>query len=207
MKQPAQPPITKSMELTIIEKATELFDIIEGLPSGPKRSESLLNLQRLVAQFDPQAALSLRGRISNSPSGKSAKFGGGIKTEGGSRFNTTPPAQVFANPTSATTTSDGAAVVANEQDAPELEPETANSEAQQDAVEVEAQIETIYAKIAKMSAEQIVTTYGESAIEGMITKLGRNIKANKPTVQKATFLLNLVRQKLGNVEMAADETA
>lgn len=206
MKQPAQPPITKSMELTIIEKATELFDIIEGLPSGPKRSESLLNLQRLVAQFDPQAALTLRGRISNSPSGKSAKFGGGIKTEGGSRFNTTPPAQVFANPTSATTTSDGAAVVANEQDAPEPE-ETADSETQQDAVAVEGQVESIYAKIAQMSAEQIVTTYGESAIEGMIVKLGRNIKASKPTVQKATFLLNLVRQKLGNTEMAADETA
>lgn len=170
------------MEITIIEKATELFDIIEGLPSGPKRSESLLNLQRLVAQFDPQAALTLRGRISNAPAGRSAKFGGGIKTEGPKRFNTTPPAEVFANPTSATTTSEsGAAVVANEEDAPELEPETANSEAQQDAVEVEAQIETIYAKIAKMSAEQIVTTYGESAIEGMITKLGRNIKANKPT--------------------------
>ena len=196
------------MEITIIEKATELFDIIEGLPSGPKRSESLLNLQRLVAQFDPQAALTLRGRISNAPAGRSAKFGGGIKTEGPKRFNTTPPAEVFANPTSATTTSEsGAAVVANEEDAPELEPETANSEAQQDAVEVEAQIETIYAKIAKMSAEQIVTTYGESAIEGIITKLGRNIKANKPTVQKATFLLNLGRQKLGNVEMAADETA
>lgn len=194
------------MEITIIEKATELFDIIEGLPSGPKRSESLLNLQRLVAQFDPQAALTLRGRISNAPAGKSAKFGGGIKTEGPKRFNTTPPAEVFANPTSATTTSEsGAAVVANEEDAPE--PKTANSEAQQDAVEVEAQVETIYAKIAKMSAEQIVTTYGESAIEGMIEKLGRNIKANKPTVQKATFLLNLVRQKLGNVEMAADETA
>lgn len=194
------------MEITIIEKATELFDIIEGLPSGPKRSESLLNLQRLVAQFDPQTALTLRGRISNAPAGKSAKFGGGIKTEGPKRFNTTPPAEVFANPTSATTTSEsGAAVVANEEDAPE--PETANSEAQQDAVEVEAQVETIYAKIAKMSAEQIVTTYGESAIEGMITKLGRNIKANKPTVQKATFLLNLVRQKIGNTEMAADETA
>lgn len=194
------------MEITIIEKATELFDIIEGLPSGPKRSESLLNLQRLVAQFDPQTALTLRGRISNAPAGKSAKFGGGIKTEGPKRFNTTPPAEVFANPTSATTTSEsGAAVVANEEDAPE--PKTANSEAQQDAVEVEAQVETIYAKIAKMSAEQIVTTYGESAIEGMITKLGRNIKANKPTVQKATFLLNLVRQKIGNTEMAADETA
>lgn len=194
------------MELIVIEKATELFDIIEGLPSGPKRSESLLNLQRLVAQFDPQTALTLRGRISNAPAGKSAKFGGGIKTEGPKRFNTTPPAEVFANPTSATTTSEsGAAVVANEEDAPE--PKTANSEAQQDAVEVEAQVETIYAKIAKMSAEQIVTTYGESAIEGMITKLGRNIKANKPTVQKATFLLNLVRQKIGNTEMAADETA
>lgn len=194
------------MELIVIEKATELFDLIEGLPAGPKRSESLLNLQRLVAQFDPQTALTLRGRISNAPAGKSAKFGGGIKTEGPKRFNTTPPAEVFANPTSATTTSEsGAAVVANEEDAPE--PKTANSEAQQDAVEVEAQVETIYAKIAKMSAEQIVTTYGESAIEGMITKLGRNIKANKPTVQKATFLLNLVRQKIGNTEMAADETA
>lgn len=206
MKQPAQPPITKSMELTIIEKATELFDIIEGLPSSPKRSESLLNLQRLVAQFDPQAALTLRGRISNAPSGKSAKFGGGIKTEGGSRFNTTPPAQVFANPTSATTTREsGAAVVAIEGDAPK--DEQTESEAQVDAVVVEAQVESIYAKIAKMSAEQIVTTYGESAIEGMIVKLGRNIKASKPPVQKATFLLNLVRQKLGNTEMAADETA
>lgn len=194
------------MELTIIEKATELFYIIEGLRAGPKRSESLLSLQRLVAQFDPQSALTLRGRISNAPAGKLDTFGGGIKTEGPKRFNTIPPAEVFANPIPATTTSDGAAVVANEEHAPELEPE-ANSEAQQDAVEVEAQVETIYAKIAKMSAEQIVTTYGESAIEGMITKLGRNIKANKPTVQKATFLLNLVRQKLGNVEMAADETA
>lgn len=194
------------MEITIIEKATELFDIIEGLPSGPKRSESLLSLQRLVAQFDPQVALTLRGRISNAPAGRSAKFGGGIKTEGSSRFNTIPP-QVFANPTSATTTNEsGAAVVATEQDAPEPE-ETADSESQQDAVAVEAQVESIYAKIAQMTADQIVTTYGESAIEGMIEKLGRNIKASKPTVQKATFLLNLVRQKLGNVEMAADETA
>lgn len=195
------------MELTIIEKATDLFDLIEGLPSGPKRSESLLSLQRLVAQFDPQAALTLRGRISNAPAGKLTKFGGGIKTEGGSRFNTTPPSQVFANPTSATTMSEsGAAVVATEQDAPEPE-EIADSESQQDAVAVDAQVESIYAKIAKMSAEQVVTTYGESAIEGMIVKLGRNIKASKPTVQKATFLLNLVRQKLGNTEMAADETA
>lgn len=194
------------MEITVIEKATELFDIIEGLPSGPKRSESLLNLQRLVAQFDPQTALTLRGRISNAPAGRSAKFGGGIKTEGGSRFNTTPPAQVFANPTSATTTSEsGAAVVATDQDAPE--DEQPDSEVQQDAVAVEAQLETIYAKIAQMSAEQIVNVYGESAIEGMIVKLGRNIKASKPTVQKATFLLNLVRQKIGKTEMAADETA
>lgn len=193
------------MEITIIEKATELFGIIEGLPSGPKRSDGLLSLQRLVAQFDPQAALTLRGRISNAPAGRSAKFGGGIKTEGSSRFNTIPP-QVFANPTSATTTSEsGAAVVATEQGAPEDQQPV--SEAQQDAVVVEAQVESIYAKIAQMSAEQIVTIYGESAIEGMIVKLGRNIKASKPTVQKATFLLNLVRQKLGNVEMAADETA
>ena len=194
------------MELTIIEKSTELFDIIESLPSGPKRSESLLSLQRLVAQFDPQVALTLRGRISNAPAGRATKFGGGIKTEGGSRFNTTPPAQVFANPTSATTTSEGAAVVATEQDAPEPE-EIADSESQQDAVAVDAQVESIYAKIAQMSAEQIVNVYGESAIEGMIVKLGRNIKASKPTVQKATFLLNLVRQKLGKTEMAADETA
>ena len=194
------------MEPVIIEKAKELFDIIEGLQAGPQRSQSLLNLQLLVAQFDPQVALTLRGRISNAPSGKSAKFGGGIKTEGGSRFNTTPPAQVFVNPTSATTTSEsGAAVVAIEGDAPK--DEQTDSEVQQGAVAVEAQVESIYAKIAKMSAEQIVTTYGESAIEGMIVKLGRNIKASKPTVQKATFLLNLVRQKLGNTEMAADETA
>jgi len=194
------------MEITIIEKATELFDLIEGLPAGPKRSESLLNLQRLVAQFDPQSALTLRGRISNAPAGKSSNFSGGIKTDGRGRFNTTPPAQVFADPTSATTTNEsGAAVVANDQDAPE--DEQPDSETQQDAVAVEAQVESIYAKIAKMSAEQIVTTYGESAIEGMIVKLGRNIKASKPPVQKATFLLNLVRQKLGNTEMAADETA
>lgn len=194
------------MEPVIIEKAKELFDIIEGLQAGPQRSQSLLNLQLLVAQFDPQVALTLRGRISNAPSGKSAKFGGGIKTEGGSRFNTTPPAQVFVNPTSATTTSEsGAAVVAIEGDAPK--DEQTDSEVQQGAVAVEAQVESIYAKIAKMSAQQIVTTYGESAIEGMIVKLGRNIKASKPTVQKATFLLNLVRQKLGNTEMAADETA
>lgn len=193
------------MEITIIEKATELFGIIEGLPSGPKRSDGLLSLQRLVAQFDPQVALTLRGRISNAPAGRSAKFGGGIKTEGSSRFNTIPP-QVFANPTSATTTSEsGAAVVATEEDAPEDQQPV--SEAQQDAVVVEAQVESIYAKIAQMSAEQIVTTYGESAIEGMIEKLGRNIKASKPVKQKATFLLNLVRQKLGNAEMVSDETA
>lgn len=194
------------MEVTIIEKAKELFDIIEGLPASPKRSESLLNLQRLVAQFDPQAALTLRGRISNAPAGKSATFGGGVKTEGPKRFNTIPPAQVFANPTSATTTNEsGAAVVANDQDAPENE--QPDSDAQQDAVAVDAQVESLYEKIAKMSPEQIVTTYGESAIEGMIQKLGRNIKANKPPAQKATFLLNLVRQNLGNSEMAADETA
>lgn len=195
------------MELTIIEKATELFDIIEGLPSGPKRSESLLNLQRLVAQFDPQSALTLRGRISNAPAGASSKFGGGIKTEGGSRFNTTPPAEVFANPTRATTTSDGAVVVATDQDAPEDEPVESESELQQDAVAVEAQVESIYAKIAKMTADQIVTTYGESAIEGMIAKFGRNISTTKRPAQKATFLLNLVRQKLGNTDLAADETA
>lgn len=196
------------MELTIIEKATELFGIIEGLPSGPKRSESLLSLQRLVAQFDPHTALTLRGRISNAPAGASAKFGGGIKTEGGSRFNTTPPAQVFANPTSATTTSEnGAAVVAIDQDAPENEPVESESELQQDAVAVESQVESIYAKIAKMTADQIVTIYGESAIEGMIAKFGRNIATTKRPAQKATFLLNLVRQKLGNTDLAADETA
>jgi hypothetical protein len=196
------------MELTIIEKATELFDIIEGLPSGPKRSESLLSLQRLVAQFDPQVALTLHGRISNSPGGRSAKFGGGIKTEGGSRFNTTPPAQVFANPTSATTTSEsGAAVVANEQNAPDVEQSESEGELQQDAVAVESQVESLYAKIAKMSPVQIVKTYGESAIEGMIAKLGRSVSTNKRPEQKATFLLNLVRQELGKTEMAADETA
>lgn len=194
------------MELNIIEKATELFDIIEGLPSGPKRSESLLSLQRLVAQFDPQVALTLRGRISNAPAGSSAKFVGGIKTEGRGRFNTIPPAEVFANPTQATTTSDGAVVVATDQDAPENEPVENESELQK-AVAVEAQVESIYGKISKMTAEQIVTTYGESAIEGMITKLGRNIATAKRPAQKATFLLNLVRQKLGNADLAADETA
>ena len=195
------------MEPVIIEKATELFDIIEGLPSGPKRSESLLSLQRLVAQFDPQVGLTLRGRLSNAPTGKSAKFGGGIKTEGGSRFNTIPPAQVFANPNSATTTSEsGAAVVATEEDAPEIEQEAVDSEVQQEAVAVEAQVETIYAKIAAMTAEQVLNVYGESAIEGMIAKLGKTIASTKRPGQKATFLLNLVRQKVGQTEMAADET-
>ena len=78
---------------------------------------------------------------------------------------------------------------------------------QDEAVSVESQVEPLYQKIAAMTSEQVLNLYGESAIEGMIVKLGRNIATAKRPAQKATFLLNLVRQKFGNTDFAADETA
>lgn len=197
------------MQSQIVEQAVALFTLIEGLPAGPQRSQGLLNIQLCVAHFDPAVALTLRGRLANSPAGTSSLRSGGIKTDGVGRFNTKPPAPIFANPTPATTTTseEGAAVVANDNDeAPEPEKEPADSEMQQEAVAVEAQVETIYAKIAAMNADQVLSLYGESAIDGMIAKLGKTIASTKRPGQKATFLLNLVRQKVGQTEMAADET-
>lgn len=193
------------MEFEIIEKAKELFSLIEGLQAGPKRSESLLNLQRLVAQFDPQQALQLRGRLSSSPAGAASNFSGGIKSEGSPRFNTTPPEPIFVNPKKATNTNaDGAVLVATDK-APEQVENAA--EAQIQAAVVESQVETIYRKIAKMTAPQVVTTYGESAIEGMLEKLGKRSQPGKNPKQKATFLLNVIRAELGNSEPVADEVA
>lgn len=189
------------MQSQIVEQAVALFTIIEGLPAGPQRSNGLLNIQLCVAQFDPQTALTLRGRLANSPAGTSSLRTGGIKTEGTARFNTTPPAAIFANPISATTNTseEGAAVVVSEE-APQDEVP------QDEAVAVESQVEPLYQKIAAMTSEQILNLYGESAIEGMIAQLGKTIASSKRPGQKATFLLNLVRQKVGQTEMAADES-
>jgi hypothetical protein len=188
------------MHSQIVEQAVDLFTLIEGLPAGPQRSQGLLNIQLCVAQFDAQTALTLRGRLTNSPAGTSSLRSGGIKTNGVGRFNTTPPTPIFANPTLATTTSEEGAVVVVNDEAPQDEVP------QDEAVLIESQVEPLYQKIATMTSEQVLNLYGESAIEGMIVQLGKTIASSKRPGQKATFLLNLVRQKVGQTEMAADES-
>lgn len=154
------------------------FDAAESI-ADPRMGKVKLSLQQAAANAGlTEFALSLRGRLSTGLASR-----GTVRS--GNRFNTTPPAnQVFVNP--------------NFSAARETAPRAASDdvdevlEARQESDNTDA-AGSVYAKIANMSPSAIVSTYGESAIEGMIrAKNGdlAEVDGKKPN-QKAAYLKSL----------------
>lgn len=177
--------------LTIIEQA---FDVAESLKGVGGTLEVKRLLQQCAAQLDIDTALRLRSRITSGPGVRNS--GTTVVTNlSESRFSRTPP-QIFIDPNlMATGEKENAHPVANgevtqeQNDVPAVEP---------DAQDVKS-VEAIYLKILKMTPEVVVRTYGESSIEGMIKVLKGKIIAGRKPVQKAAFLITLIKKQYEGV--------
>lgn len=161
----------------------ETFEHAQTLEAGaPGVRAAKRHLQQMAGELGfTDLALELRGRIasgdSNGRTGRAALVQTGRP---GGRFNTKPPdQQVFVNPT--TSSPNNAEPAGTEED-----DNTADGASE------------IYAKITKMTPSQIVTTYGESAIVGMVKKLGGDIDETKSVNQKAAYLKALIKDSAGN---------
>jgi len=153
--------------------------------SDPRMSKVKLALQQAAAHAGlTDLAFDLRGKISSgaAPRGESAR-------SRANRFSTVPPNQtVFVDPnlSAARKNADRAASEKDEMAEQEAE-ENANAASNADGAV------SVYDKIANMSPSAIVNQYGESAIEGMITAKGGDLKeveGKKPN-QKAAYLKSL----------------
>lgn len=136
------------------------------------------HLQQMSAELGfTDLALELRGKIaSGEGAGRTGRSALVQTNRAAGRFNTKAPEQpVFVNPTKSSPNNAGPA--GTEED---------DNTAHQDG-------EEIYAKITKMTPSQIVSTYGESAIVGMVKKLGGNIDDTKSLNQKAAYLKALIK--------------
>jgi hypothetical protein len=137
------------------------------------------HLQQMAGELGfTNLALELRGKIaSGEGAGRTGRSALVQTNRASGRFNTKPPEQqVFVNPT--TSSPNNAEPAGIEED---------DNTAHQDGAS------EIYAKIAKMTPSQIVSTYGESAIVGMVNKLGGNIDDTKSVNQKAAYLKALIK--------------
>lgn len=155
------------------------FDAAESI-ADPRMGKVKLSLQQAAANAGlTEFALTLRGRLSTGLASR-----GTVRS--GNRFNTTPPAsQVFINPNSSAAR-ENVLRAASENEVDQV------LEARQESDNADA-AGSVYAKIANMSPSAIVSTYGESAIEGMIrAKNGdlAEVDGKKPN-QKAAYLKSL----------------
>lgn len=159
----------------------ETFEHAASLEAGnPGVRAAKRHLQQMAGELGfTDLALSLRGRIASGEgagrTGRSALVQTGRSA---GRFNTKPPEQpVFVNPKTSSPNN----------------AEPAGTEEEENTAHQDGASE-IYAKIAKMTPSQIVSTYGESAIVGMVKKLGGNIDDTKSVNQKAAYLKALIKE-------------
>lgn len=162
--------------INLLEQAFEAAHQLEG--SSHKARAVKLYLQRAMAEVDTDRALALRGRLA-----KGDRSGGSEGTvqnhASATRFNRTPPAQaIFADPILAAGSTTGTA-------------QPAATDEQTDDVN------ELYRKIVKMSPNVVVSTYHEGGIIGMIKTLGGDPEQGKKPNQKAAYLQQLIKEKLG----------
>lgn len=162
--------------ISLLEQSFEAAHQLEG--SSHKARAVKLHLQRAMAELDTQKALAMRGRLAKGD--RSIASEGTVQNQpSATRFSRTPPSQqVFADPSLAAGSTTGTAQPA------------ANDE-QTD------EVNELYRKIIKMSPNVVVSTYNEGGIVGMIKTLGGDPEQGKKANQKAAYLQQLIREKLG----------
>jgi len=171
---------TQQQLLDLLEQAFEKASNLEGTHHHARSIKILL--QQATAHISTDTALKMRGQIATG--GGPTQSAAIIQTgEGKRRFGTTPPPQeVFINPNMKT--ADARPAVTNDD---------------------KAGVEEIYAKILKLTPQQIVQQYGESAVIGMIGVLGGSIAADRRPAQKAAYLKSLIENR-GNEPVEGAET-
>jgi len=164
---------------TLVGLLEQSFESASQLQHHKARTVQM-HLQRAVAELDPNKALELRGRLASGS--REVESAAVVKTTGSAqgRFNTVPPQQIFADPKRAAGTTTATAQPA----AP---------------TEKEDNLRGLYEKIVKMSPNQIIQTYNEGGVVGMIKALDGDPEAAKKPNQKAAYLQSLIRKHL-NIE-------
>lgn len=167
---------------TLVGLLEQSFDSASQLQHHKARTVQM-HLQRAVAELDPNKALELRGRLASGS--REVESAAVVKTTGSAqgRFNTVPPQQIFADPKKAAGTTTA----------------TAQPAALTDNPEKEDNLRGLYEKIVKMSPNQVIQTYNEGGVVGMIKALDGDPEAAKKPNQKAAYLQSLIRKHL-NIE-------
>lgn len=164
----------------LISLLSQAFDAAHNLEGSSHKARTVkLHLQRAMAELDTTKALELRGRLAKGDRGGDIE--GTVQNQpSATRFNRTPPSQaVFADPILAA----GSTTVTAQPAATEIE--------QQD------EVNELYRKIVKMSPNAVVALYNEGGIIGMIKTLGGDPEQGKKPNQKAAYLQQLIKEKLG----------
>lgn len=160
----------------------EMFDHAQLMDAGsPGIRSTKRHLQQMAGELGfTGLALKLRGKLAGTGEAAGKTGSGALVQTGrpGGRFNTQPPANIFVDPTKSSQNNAEVAATNDEED----DENAAADGAKQ-----------IYDKIVKMSPTNIVSTYGESAIMSMISKLGGEIEADKSPNQKAAYLKSLIK--------------
>lgn len=165
---------TQQQLLDLLEQAFEKATQLEGTHHAARPIKILL--QQATANLSTDTALRMRGQIATGGPVQSAAI---IQTgEGKRRFGTTPPPQeVFINPNMKAA------------DAPPAATDHANGGGDNSGVE------GIYAKILKLTPQQVISAYGESGVIGMIKVLGGSIAEGRKPAQKAAYLKSLIENR------------
>jgi hypothetical protein len=177
--------------LSLIEQAFDEAELTENA-HGTREVKRLL--QQCAAQLDVDTALRLRSRISS---------GAGVRNSGATvitetaqgRFGRTPPPQIFSSP-NLKATGESARPVATDEvtDAPDFPDEEIHD---QDKA-LTGTVKEVHMKIVNMQPDDVARTYGESGVEGMIKVLGGKIIGNRKPVQKAAYLITLIKKHYEN---------
>lgn len=162
--------------ISLLEQSFEAAHQLEG--SSHKARAVKLYLQRAMAEIDTDRALAMRGRLAKGD--RSGASEGTVQNQpSATRFNRTPPAQnIFADPISAAGSTTGTA-------------QPAATDEQTD------EVNELYRKIIKMSPNVVLSTYQEGGVIGMIKTLGGDHTQAKKPNQKAAYLQQLIKGKLG----------
>lgn len=162
--------------ISLLEQSFEAAHQLEG--SSHKARAVKLYLQRAMAEVDTDRALALRGRLAKGD--RSGASEGTVQNQpSATRFSRVPPEQaVFADPILAAGSTTGTA-------------QPAATDEQTD------EVNELYKKIVKMSPNAVVALYHEGGIIGMIKTLGGDPEQGKKPNQKAAYLQQLIKEKLG----------
>lgn len=165
---------------TLVGLLEQSFESASQLQHHKARTVQM-HLQRAVAELDPNKALELRGRLASG--GREVESAAVVKTTGSAqgRFNTVPPQQIFADPTKA-----AGSTTATAQPAAPTEQQVGEEDA----------LRELYAKIVKMTPSQVIQTYNEGGVIGMIKTLGGDHTQAKKPNQKAAYLQQIIKEKL-----------